>query len=83
MQGAPDWLIEILSSEQSSTKLIAKIQTCIAEGRQLGWLVDAEEQAVMAFQDAQMRLITDEMPLPVLPGLSLSLTVADLVSWLP
>ena len=54
MQGAPDWLIEILSSEQSSTKLIAKIQTCIAEGRQLGWLVDAEEQAVMAFQDAQM-----------------------------
>lgn len=35
IQGAPDWLIEILSPDQSTTKLIAKIQTCLLEGTQL------------------------------------------------
>jgi Uma2 family endonuclease len=43
-QGAPDWIIELLSPDQSTTKLIEKIQICINEGTQLGWLLDSTEQ---------------------------------------
>ena len=48
LNGAPDWIIEILSPDQSTTKLIAKIQTCLQEGTQLGWLIDPSEQVIMA-----------------------------------
>jgi hypothetical protein len=38
IQGALNWLIEILSPGQSTTKLIEKIQACLDAGTQLGWL---------------------------------------------
>jgi Uma2 family endonuclease len=41
IKGAPNWLIEILAPDQSTTKLIAKIQDCLAEGTELGWLIDS------------------------------------------
>lgn len=49
IQGAPDWLIEILSPEQSTTKLITKIQDCLTEGTRLGWLIDSQEEVIMIF----------------------------------
>lgn len=49
IQGAPNWLIEILSPDQSTTKLITKIQACLAEGTQLGWLIDSQEAVIMIF----------------------------------
>ncbi|MGB3496454.1 MAG: Uma2 family endonuclease [Elainellaceae cyanobacterium] len=49
LTGTPDWMIEILSPDQSTTKVIAKIQLCIKEGTQLAWLIDADEKAVMVF----------------------------------
>ncbi len=82
--GAPDWLIEILSPDQSTTKLITKIQTCLAEGTGLGWLIDAEERVVMGFQPGQPLMLyrgTDR--LPVLGTIDLSLTVNQLFAWLP
>ncbi|MEM9771893.1 MAG: Uma2 family endonuclease [Cyanobacteria bacterium P01_D01_bin.73] len=45
--GAPDWAIEILSPDQSTTRLIEKLHVCIKEGTQLGWIVDPAEQVVM------------------------------------
>ena len=83
VQGAPDWLIEILSPDQSTTKLIAKIQTCIAEGSQLGWLIDTEEHVVMVFQGTQMRLVTGNESLSVLSDMALALTASELFGWLP
>jgi Uma2 family endonuclease len=35
----PDWTIEILSPEQSTTKVLKKIHFCIANGTQMGWLI--------------------------------------------
>ncbi|MDX2212771.1 MAG: Uma2 family endonuclease [Oculatellaceae cyanobacterium bins.114] len=83
VQGAPDWMIEILSVDQSTTKLIAKIQSCLLEGTQLGWLIDPEEQLVMIFrQDLHLELLSDESVLPVLPEISLNLTVQHVFDWL-
>lgn len=83
IQGAPDWLIEILSPDQSTTKLITKIQACLAEGTQLGWLLDSTEQVVMVFlPDQPLRLLRDDTPLPVLDGVSLELTPGPIFGWL-
>ena len=38
----PDWTIEILSPEQSSTRVVSNILHCIDHGCQLGWLIDPE-----------------------------------------
>jgi Uma2 family endonuclease len=84
VSGPPDWLIEILSPDQSTTKLIAKIQTCLQEGAELGWLIDSTERIVMIFQPGQpLGLMRDQDILPVLGTIGLQLTVAQLFSWLP
>ncbi len=83
IQGAPDWLIEILSPDQSTTKLIGKIQACLAEGTQLGWLLDSQEEVAMVFlPDGSLRLLRDETLLPVLAGMVLELTPKRTFSWL-
>jgi Uma2 family endonuclease len=75
IQGAPDWLIEILSPDQSTIKLIAKIQTCLAEGSKLGWLIDSQEEVIMIFiQDQPLRIVSGDDPLIFLDGMSLQLT---------
>jgi Uma2 family endonuclease len=84
VSGPPNWLIEILSPDQSTTKLIAKIQTCLKKGADLGWLIDAEERIVMVFQPGQpLALLRDQDLLPVLDAIGLQLTVAQLFNWLP
>jgi Uma2 family endonuclease len=82
--GAPDWLIEILSPDQSTTKLIAKIQSCLLAGSRLGWLIDPQERIVMVFQPNQpLQLLQDNAVLPVLAGINLTLSVEQLFAWLP
>jgi Uma2 family endonuclease len=76
--------IAILSPDQSTTKLIAKIQTCLQEGAQLGWLIDAEEQVVMVLQPGQpLELLRGDDVLSVLTSIELKLTVAQVFGWLP
>lgn len=83
IQGAPDWVIEILSPNQSTTKVIAKIQSCLQAGTQLGWLIDAEEKVVMVFwRDRPLELLMGDVILPILPDLKLTLTVEQLFNWL-
>jgi len=84
IQGAPDWLIEILSPpEQSTTKLIAKIQTCLAEGTKLAWLIDSQEEVIMLFLlDQPLQLITGDTTLTVLNGISPEITPNQIFGWL-
>jgi Uma2 family endonuclease len=83
ISGAPDWMIEILSPDQSTTALISKIQLCLQAGTQLGWLVDSTEQVIMVFwPDERMILYRGEDVLPVLQGIELQLTVNQVFSWL-
>ena len=81
----PDWTIEILSPDQSLTRVIDNIVFCLNQGTQLGWLIDPEEKLVLVFQPNQLpvtKQLADEV-LPVLDRLSdWQLTVGELFGWL-
>ncbi|MGL5034168.1 MAG: Uma2 family endonuclease [Microcystaceae cyanobacterium] len=47
---APDWIIEILSPDQSAIKPINKIIFTLKNGGQLGWLISPQERIVLVFQ---------------------------------
>ena len=81
---APDWTIEILSPDQSQTKVIGNIIHCLDCGSKLGWIIDPKEKSVLVYPAKQQtQLLTQNNILPV-PDLvaGLRLTVADLFSWL-
>ncbi len=80
----PDWVIEILSPEQSANKVIRKIMFCLSQGTQLAWLIDPEDKSVIIFKPEQVPEIKcDEEILPVLDSLkNLQLSVQEIFSWL-
>jgi Uma2 family endonuclease len=59
-QAAPDWTIEILSPEQSQTKVIKNILHCLKYETQMGWLIDPEEQSVFVYIRNQQPVVLDE-----------------------
>jgi Uma2 family endonuclease len=79
----PDWTIEILSPDQTATKVIRNILHCLKQGSELGWLVDPEERVILVFHPEQLpiELVGDEV-LPVLADLGLVLTVNQVFAWL-
>jgi Uma2 family endonuclease len=80
----PDWVIEILSPEQSANKVIRKIIFCLNQGTQLGWLIDPEDESVMIFQPNLFPEVKiDAEILPVLDSLKdLQLSVKEMFTWL-
>ena len=80
----PDWVIEILSPEQSANKVIKKILFCLQQGTELGWLIDPEDESVMILQPNQLPEIkSDEEILPVLESLKdWQLSVKEIFIWL-
>lgn len=80
----PDWVIEILSPEQSANKVIRKIMFCLNQGTHLGWLIDTEDESVMIFKPNQFPEIKIEKEiLPILDGIKdLELSVEEMFSWL-
>ncbi len=82
---APDWIIEILSPEQSSTKVIAKILHSLKHGTQLGWLIDPKEKAIFIFYPNQSLDWIDQpeqlLPVPNFAN-NLQLTLGDVFNWL-
>ncbi|MBC7972651.1 MAG: Uma2 family endonuclease [Verrucomicrobia bacterium] len=82
---APDWTIEILSPDQSPTKVIRNILHCLEHGTHMGWLIDPEEEVVFVyFSDRTMRLFDLAEQLLPMPSFAadLQLTVGELFSWL-
>ncbi|MGL4882234.1 MAG: Uma2 family endonuclease [Waterburya sp.] len=72
---APDWVIEILSPEQSSTSVIEKIIFCLQHGTKLGWFIDPAEESVMVFEgDRRPTVFRNASPLPVLGDWQISAT---------
>lgn len=65
--GAPNWLIEIRSPDQSTLELQKKILHFMSTGSELAWLIDTQRQQIWVWQDQELPLIyaKDEM-LPVL-----------------
>lgn len=82
---APDWTIEILSPDQSQTKVTKNILHCLEHGTQIGWLIDPDEQSVLVYLPDRPTAVYDEpeiqLPVPEFAK-DFKLTVADLFSWL-
>lgn len=81
---SPDWIIEILSPEQSPNRVISKIIFSIENGAKLGWLLDASDKSIMIFEPNQLPQLKENLDiLPVLGVLEdWQLTVADVFNWL-
>jgi Uma2 family endonuclease len=84
-QAAPDWTIEILSPQQSQTKVTKNILHCLANGTQLGWLIDPQEQSVFVYfparQPAFFERKTDVLPVPNFAK-AFQLSLGELFNWL-
>lgn len=82
---APDWTIDILSPDQSQTKVTKNILHCLKHGTQMGWLIDPDEQTVFVYYPQQETEVFDEpdalIPVPSFAS-ELQLTIQDLFSWL-
>jgi len=44
-----DWIIEILSPNQSQTKVVCNILHCLDYGTEMGWLLDPEESCLFVY----------------------------------
>jgi Uma2 family endonuclease len=81
---APDGVIEILSPDQSSIRVIDNILFCLNHGTELGWCIAPEDYSIMVFRPGQQpRVYQGEDPIPVASQLnSWSLSVAEIFSGL-
>ena len=80
---APDWVIEILSPEQSSLKVIDNILYCLQAGTRLGWLLAPDDRSILAFLPGQEPvMLTGDNRLLVLPEIPLDLTANTVFDWL-
>lgn len=79
----PNWSIEILSPDQSQTKVLGNLLHCSQYGTELCWLVDPAEKSILViFPDQRVQLLRGMEPLPVVNGLALELTVEQVFGWL-
>jgi Uma2 family endonuclease len=82
---APDWTIEILSPEQSQTKVVRNILHCLSNGTGMGWLIDPEEELVFVYlADRTISVFeakSDLLPVPEFAS-AFQLTIDRLFSWL-
>jgi Uma2 family endonuclease len=88
----PDWTIEILSPEQSTTKVLKNISHCLAHGTQMGWLIDPIDRSVFIClpvgeptEGNHTFQMIDE-PTTILPvpkfAAAIELTVEQIFSWI-
>ncbi|BAZ24533.1 hypothetical protein NIES4073_54290 [Kalymmatonema gypsitolerans NIES-4073] len=77
----PDWAIEILSPDQRQTKVLGNLLHCSRYGTELGWLIDPEEESVLAvFPGQRVEVYEGSAQLPILNGIELELTVEQIFS---
>jgi Uma2 family endonuclease len=82
---APDWTIEILSPEQSSTRVVSNILHCLNHGGLGGWLIDPNENLVQVYLPNQLPASLEEPENELtMTGLApaLMLTVGQVFGWL-
>lgn len=80
LEGAPDWLIEIRSPDQSTLDLQNKILHCLSNGTQLAWLIDITRQQIWVWLGDNLPLVCsaeDILPtLGDLPELTVKMVMA-------
>ena len=82
---APSWTIEILSPDQSATRVISNILHCLHHEAEMGWLIDPAEQLVLVYESGRLAVVlelADEvLPVPQFAA-GLQLTVGQIFGWL-
>jgi Uma2 family endonuclease len=82
---APDWTIEILSPEQSSTRVVSNILHCLNHGGLGGWLIDPNENLVQVYRPDQLPVsleaAANELTMTALTP-TLVLTLGQVFGWL-
>ncbi len=81
----PDWTIEILSPDQSVTKVTGNILHCLNQGTTLGWLIDPATRSILIFPaNQQPQLLENPEDILLVPEFleNLTLTVEDVFNWL-
>ncbi len=79
----PDWAIEILSPDQSQTKVLRNLLHCCKNGTELGWLILPDEAGILAVHPNQrIELLEAKDLLPILSNIALSLNVEQVFGWL-
>jgi Uma2 family endonuclease len=82
---APDWVIEILSPEQSTTKVIKNILHCLNHGTEVGWLIDPAEKLIFIYHSGkQVEVIEDLEQTLIVPSFAaaVKLTAGEIFNWL-
>ncbi|WLT39497.1 Uma2 family endonuclease [Synechocystis sp. B12] len=82
---APNWAIEILSPDQSQTRVIRNILHCLNHGSQMGWLIDPAEQIIFTYIPGKQPNIFDQaeqiLPVPTFAS-SLQINFGLVFDWL-
>ncbi|WP_271252332.1 Uma2 family endonuclease [Pseudanabaena sp. Chao 1811] len=82
---APDWVIEILSPDQSQTRVTKNILHCLKYATQMGWLIYPRERTVFIYRPKQEIEVFDDpesvIPVPLFAS-EIQIKVKDLFSWL-
>ena len=80
---APDWIIEILSPDQSPLRVMNKISSAITNGSELGWLISPAQDFIMVYEGDRFpeKMIGKDI-LPVLDVLNWQVTVDDVFNLL-
>jgi Uma2 family endonuclease len=82
---APDWTIEILSPDQSQTKVVKNIVHCLKHGAAMGWLIDPDDRSVFVYYPNGTMAIfdvpDDRLPMPEFAQ-SVELNVGQVFGWL-
>jgi Uma2 family endonuclease len=82
---APDWTIEILSPDQSWTRVVSNIVHCLNHGSLGGWLIDPHEKLVQVYRPnqypASLEEADNQLTMADLAP-TLALTVGQIFGWL-
>lgn len=80
----PDWIVEILSPEQSANRVIKKISFCLSQGTKLGWLIDPKDESVVIFEPNSTPIVKagNDILLVLKVFKNWQLSANDLFGWL-
>lgn len=79
----PDWMIEILSPDQSPNRVTGNILHSLNHGTALAWLIDPSDRSILVFRPHhQPELKSQQDSLLVLEGIDLNLSVEQVFAWL-
>ena len=85
MESGTAWTIEILSPDQSHTRVTKNILYCLKHGTEMGWLIDPAEKTVFVYRPKQeievFEDLEDVLPMPEWVE-GVTVTVEALFDWL-